>query len=220
MGKHKNKNHFRQTTGNAAISNPATDNISKEKTVDEKSLAEVVPIEAPPTAPEVPQWIKDAQVQKKVERVYISNDDQYYFGTGTHYDIYKKLGAHRSVENGVEGVYFSVWAPHARTVSLVGDFNEWDSSRNVMERLEPLGIWQIFIPGIKSGTLYKFCIEKRNGGVVYKADPFAQYAELRPGTASRVYFTDFDWSDTKWMSEREQKDVNRQPLATPFITEF
>ncbi len=214
MGKRKNRNrnYAPQTAEKAEVARAEAVS-SEKKPLDEKKLSEVVPIQAPPTAPTVPQWLKDEQENKKLSHVFISNDDQYYFGTGTHYDIYRKLGAHHSIQDGVEGVYFSVWAPHARNVSLVGEFNEWDTSRNRMERLEPLGIWQTFVPGLQSGVLYKFCIEKRNGGVVYKADPFAQYAELRPGTASRVYFSNFSWSDTKWMSEREQKDVNREPLA-------
>ncbi|MCR5777542.1 MAG: 1,4-alpha-glucan branching protein GlgB [Lachnospiraceae bacterium] len=152
--------------------------------------------------------------EKTLERVFISEQDQYYFGQGTHYDIYKKLGAHASVQDGQEGVYFAVWAPHARHVSLVGDFNEWDSSRNPMERLEPLGIWQTFVPGIGTGTMYKFCIEKRMGGVVYKADPFAAYAEERPGTASKVFISDnFAWTDKKWIDARSNKDMNAEPVA-------
>ena len=122
------------------------------------------------------------------EKVFISEDDQYYFGDGTHYEIYKKLGAHESEEKGVSGFYFAVWAPHARSVSVVGEFNNWNPDAHPMERLEPLGIWQRFIPGVKSGELYKFYIVKSNGEIVYKADPFAAYAEERPGTASKPLF--------------------------------
>ncbi|MCR5526718.1 MAG: 1,4-alpha-glucan branching protein GlgB [Lachnospiraceae bacterium] len=148
------------------------------------------------------------------EKVFISKDDQYYFGQGTHYEIYKKLGAHLSVENGQVGVFFAVWAPHARSVRLVGDFNGWDPEANYMERLDEIGIWQIFMPGIKSGAMYKFCIEKSMGGFVYKADPFAAYAEERPGTASRVFISEgFTWDDAKWIAEREKKDMNHEPLA-------
>ena len=148
------------------------------------------------------------------EKVFISKDDQYYFGQGTHYEIYKKLGAHASVENGQSGVFFAVWAPHARSVRLVGEFNNWDQEANYMERLDEIGIWQIFMPGIQSGAMYKFCIEKSGGGFVYKADPFAVYAELRPGTASRVFISDgFKWNDRSWMAEREKKDMNHEPLA-------
>ncbi|MCR4746809.1 MAG: hypothetical protein K5894_16455, partial [Lachnospiraceae bacterium] len=125
MGKRKNRNrNYAQQSSAKNESVGAAKLSEEEKLLKEKSLAEVVPIEAPPTAPAVPKWLEDSEAEKKPEKVYISNDDQYYFGTGTHYDIYKKLGAHLSVENGVEGVYFSVWAPHARNVSLVGDFNE------------------------------------------------------------------------------------------------
>ncbi len=152
------------------------------------------------------------------DSIYISEDDQYLFGNGTHYEIYKKLGAHQSEENGKEGFFFAVWAPHARAVHVVGEFNNWNTSADPMERLEPDGIWQKFIPGVKSGQLYKFFIEKANGGTIYKADPFAVYAELRPGTASKTFVSGkngkpYKWGDSKWIKERAKKDMNREPMA-------
>ena len=207
MSKKKSgKAHKNQPKKNARVIIP----VASHEIKDEE--AAVTPqIVAEPQAKEVEEVKED---KKTVERVFISEQDQYYFGQGTHYDIYKKLGAHASVQDGQEGVYFAVWAPHARHVSLVGDFNEWDPSRNPMERLEPLGIWQTFVPGIGTGTMYKFCIEKRMGGVVYKADPFAVYAEERPGTASKVFISDnFTWTDKKWIDARSNKDMNAEPVA-------
>ena len=207
MSKKKSgKAHKIQPQKNARVIIP----LASHEIKDEE--AAVTPqIVAEPQAKEVEEVKED---KKTVERVFISEQDQYYFGQGTHYDIYKKLGAHASVQDGQEGVYFAVWAPHARHVSLVGDFNEWDPSRNPMERLEPLGIWQTFVPGIGTGTMYKFCIEKRMGGVVYKADPFAVYAEERPGTASKVFISDnFTWTDKKWIDARSNKDMNAEPVA-------
>ena len=152
------------------------------------------------------------------ERVFISEDDQYLFGNGTHYEIYKKLGAHESTENGKDGFFFAVWAPHARAVHVVGEFNEWDINADPMERRGPDGIWTRFIPGVKSGQLYKYYIEKSNGGTIYKADPFASYAEIRPGTASRTFISGkngkpYKWGDSKWLKERAEKDMNREPMA-------
>ena len=207
MSKKKSgKAHKIQTQKNARVIIP----LASHEIKDEEAAVKPQ-IVAEPQVKEVEEVKED---KKTVERVFISEQDQYYFGQGTHYDIYKKLGAHASVQDGQEGVYFAVWAPHARHVSLVGDFNEWDPSRNPMERLEPLGIWQTFVPGIGTGTMYKFCIEKRMGGVVYKADPFAVYAEERPGTASKVFISDnFTWTDKKWIDARSNKDMNAEPVA-------
>ncbi len=152
------------------------------------------------------------------EKVFISEQDQYLFGQGVHYEIYKKLGAHYSEEDGKKGFYFAVWAPHAQAVSVVGDFNGWNTEAAPMKRMEPLGIWEVFIPGVVSGQLYKFFIVKGNGGTVYKADPFASYAEERPGNASCTFISGkdgkpFAWSDAKWIAEREKHDVNRMPIS-------
>ena len=148
------------------------------------------------------------------EKVFVSEADQYLFAQGTHYDIYKKLGAHLSTENGKKGVYFAVWAPNAEAVHVVGNFNGWVEDAHPMELLGPGGIWGLFVPGIGEGELYKFLITAKDGRKLYKADPFANYAEYRPGTASIV--TDlqgFAWKDQKWMEERDKKDVNKEPMA-------
>ena len=151
---------------------------------------------------------------KDAEKIFISEDDQYLFAQGTHYDIYKKLGAHISCEDGVKGTFFAVWAPNAEAVSVVGNFNDWDGEKHPMKRLEGVGIWQLFIPGIGEGEMYKFLITTFKGEKLYKADPFANYAEFRPGTASIVTdISGFAWKDAKWIEKRNQEDPNKLPLA-------
>ena len=141
--------------------------------------------------------------------------DMYYLGQATHYDIYRKLGAHPATEKGKRGVYFAVWAPNAAKVSVIGSFNNWQEDANEMERLEPMGIYETFVPEAAIGDMYKFCIESRDGRRLYKADPYANYAELRPGTASVVADIEhFKWTDNKWMEKRKaMKDVHSQPMA-------
>ena len=152
--------------------------------------------------------------KKTIPTVFISQDDQYLFAQGTHYEIYKKLGAHPSCEDGVEGTYFAVWAPNAAQVFVVGNFNEWNEGATPMERLGPGGIYGVFVPHIGVGELYKYLIVTPGGERLYKADPFGNSAELRPGTASKTTdLTKFNWTDASWMSERDKKDFNREPLA-------
>ncbi len=144
-----------------------------------------------------------------------SDLDMYLFGQGTHYDIYRKLGAHIATQDGKEGVYFAVWAPHAKSVSVIGSFNGWREDANVMERLAPMGIYELFVPGAKEDDLYKYYIETADGRGVYKADPYANYCELRPGTASRITDIDrFSWTDDKFLKKRqEMKDIQEEPMA-------
>ena len=140
--------------------------------------------------------------------------DQYLFSMGTHYDIYKKMGAHEAVMNGKKGVYFAVWAPNAATVSVIGEFNGWREEANPMTRLEPSGIYEGFVVGAKEGMLYKFFIKTKDGRGLYKADPFANYAEQRPGTASRITdITKLRWSDAAWMEARKQRDNDSLPVS-------
>ena len=151
----------------------------------------------------------------KDEKEYkVSELDQYLFGQGNHYEIYKKLGAH-PVKNGRQkGVYFAVWAPNAKSVSVIGEFNNWDEEKNKMKRQEPLGIYDAFIPEAREGQLYKFCIETQKGDFLFKADPFANYAEVRPGTASRITdISKLKWSDTKWMEARKNWNHQEQPMS-------
>lgn len=143
--------------------------------------------------------------------------DRYLFGQATHYEIYRKLGAHFTEQEGKKGVCFDLWAPNASRVWIIGSFNGWSETANEMVRLEPetMGIYELFIPGLKEGELYKYLIETKNGKRLYKADPYANYAELRPGTASALAdINKFKWSDQKWMDNRAKtKDVYGQPLA-------
>ena len=160
---------------------------------------------------------QDARVTAPVlqeETVFISEADQYVFGQGSHYDIYKKLGAHPCTKDGKKGVFFGVWAPHARSVSVVGSFNDWDTKACPMQKLGDGGIYVCFVPDIKAGELYKFYIVTASGEGIYKADPFANYAELRPGTASVIYdMKTIKWSDQKWMNERAAKDPFVSPMS-------
>lgn len=144
---------------------------------------------------------------------FITEFDQYLFGQGTHYDLYNKLGAHPMTVDEEEGVYFAVWAPNAAAVSIVGDFNEWDENATPMERLDPLGIYQIFLTGIKVGDIYKYCVTAQDGKKTLKADPYGFQAELRPNNASVVAdISDFKWHDSRWMKKREKFDDKKNPM--------
>ncbi len=152
--------------------------------------------------------------KRKKPTVFISQDDQYLFAQGTHYDIYEKLGAHPSCEDGEEGMFFAVWAPNAKQVYVIGEFNDWNESATPMTKLGPGGIHSVFVKGVGTGVLYKYLIITQEGEKLYKADPFANSAELRPGTASRTTdLTKFRWTDTTWMKERDLKDYNKEPMA-------
>ncbi len=148
------------------------------------------------------------------EKYVFGELDQYLFGQGTHYDIYRKLGAHAVTRNRKKGVYFAVWAPNAKAVSVVGDFNGWDRKQAPMKRVGAIGVYETFIPGVKPGDLYKFCIETGDGRELYKADPYAVSAELRPGTASKVAdISGFKWGDARWMEARKEWDHKKQPMS-------
>ncbi len=169
---------------------------------------------------EMPQKT-EKEVKKKAETsdkeqdtVFISDADMYVFGQGSHYDIYKKLGAHPCVKDGKEGTFFAVWAPHAQSVAVIGSFNNWNEEACFMEKLGDIGIYALFVPGAKCGDMYKFLIRTYDGRKLYKADPYANYAEMRPGTASIITdLTKLKWTDSAWMTQRSQKDVFKEPLA-------
>ena len=145
---------------------------------------------------------------------FVTEMDQYLFGQGTHYDIFQKLGAHPTKYQGRKGVYFAVWAPHAFRVHVIGEFNGWDARSSEMKRLDPLGIYELFIPGVEEGCLYKYLIETADHRLLYKADPFASAAELRPGTASRVAdISGFKWSDGTWLEKRRTREPKEEPMA-------
>ena len=150
----------------------------------------------------------------KYDTVFISEADQFLFAQGTHYDIYKKLGAHPSTEEGENGFFFATWAPNAQAVNVVGDFNGWNEMSDPCEKIGPGGIWTRFIPGVTENQYYKFLITTATGEKIYKADPFANYAELRPGNASRTYdISGYKWNDSAWYRSRDNKDYNHEPMA-------
>lgn len=169
---------------------------------------------------EQPEKAKMAETAKQIkksdewEQLSISEMDQYLFSQGTHYDIYKKLGAHFSEEKGVKGVFFAVWAPHAAAVHVIGEFNGWNEESHPMKKEGPGGIHSLFVPGVQENTLYKFLITTEKGEKLYKADPFANYAEMRPGNASRITsLKGFAWEDEKWEENRDKLNVFEQPIA-------
>ncbi|MBQ1484221.1 MAG: 1,4-alpha-glucan branching enzyme, partial [Eubacterium sp.] len=148
-----------------------------------------------------------------VNRYEFTDTDQYYFGHATHYDLYLKLGAHPTKLNGVEGTWFAVWAPNAKSVSVIGDFNGWDPEANVILGHDEIGVWQTFIPGVMPGALYKYYIVGAKNQHLYKSDPFGNCAEFRPGTASVVVdLSKLKWTDSAWMKKRRAFDVKKDPM--------
>ena len=143
----------------------------------------------------------------------ISELDTYLFAKGRHYEIYEKMGAHLAEEDGKAGTYFSVWAPNARSVSVVGDFNNWDRTAHPMQPVQQSGIWDIFVPGVKAGDLYKFAVETSQGYTVLKADPYGNQSQLRPDNASVVAdIRYFDWTDQAWRKAHQEKKTE-SPMA-------
>ena len=138
--------------------------------------------------------------------------DLHLLGEGNHRELYRVLGAHLRTHQGVEGCSFAVWAPDARRVSVVGDFNDWDGQRHMLRRLES-GVWELFVPGIAAGALYKLEVLGKSGELVLKSDPFGRSMELRPSTASRVFASRFAWSDEAWMERRRASDMVGEPLS-------
>jgi 1,4-alpha-glucan branching enzyme len=140
---------------------------------------------------------------------HITEEDAYLFGKGDHHFIYEKLGAHVCDMDGIKGVSFAVWAPSARRVSVVGDFNLWDGRKHMMRVLGSSGIWEIFIPGIDAGLKYKFEIYTRDGQLMLKADPYANFTELRPGNASQIYESNYKWKDKKYHTALPQHALDK-----------
>jgi 1,4-alpha-glucan branching enzyme len=140
--------------------------------------------------------------------------DLHLFGEGNHHSIYRKLGAHPTSREGLEGTRFAVWAPNAQRVSVVGDFNFWDGRRHAMHALAASGIWELFIPGVFPGALYKFEILARDQQLLLKADPYGFQMQLRPDNASVVAdLSGYDWNDAAWMTQRREWDPLRAPIS-------
>ncbi|MDD6234581.1 MAG: 1,4-alpha-glucan branching protein GlgB [Lachnospiraceae bacterium] len=149
------------------------------------------------------------------DRVFITEGDRYLFGMGTHYEIYEKLGAHKAcAEDGTKGIYFAVWAPNAKEVYVVGSFNDWNENGYCMQRLGSSGIYELFTDKAGIGDQYKFLIITQDGRRLYKADPYANYAQVRPETASIV--TDLNgyvWKDDKWRNSHTSHEAWKEPMA-------
>ncbi len=144
----------------------------------------------------------------------LGDQDLYYLGEGKHYNLYEKLGAHPRSMNGVSGVSFAVWAPNARRVSVVGDFNNWDGRIFPMRSMGTSGIWELFIPGLEQGVFYKYEILSNSNEIRIKTDPFAFGMEIRPGSASKIWDLDFyKWDDSQWMEERKHTDHFSSPMS-------
>ena len=147
----------------------------------------------------------------------ITDFDTYLFAEGKHYDVYEKFGAHPMTIDGVKGTYFAVWAPHARRVSVVGDFNMWDGALNPMQMMQTSGIYELFIPDVAPGAVYKYQILTRDGEILYKADPYGNQCQVRPDNANVVAdLTGYKWKDTGWIENRKQQTREKElkkPMA-------
>ena len=156
----------------------------------------------------------EIELEEQKDLGVITETDRYLFGEGTHYEIYKKMGAHPMELNGQWGVYFAVWAPKAKNVSIVGDFNGWMGYNHNMKPLGTSGIFELFIPNLGEGTLYKYAVTGANGMTVMKSDPYGVACEFRPNTASIVRnINGFAWTDADWMTQKRTKDIKKAPMS-------
>ena len=143
----------------------------------------------------------------------LSEFDRHLFGAGTHYEIYEKMGGRLMTHEGARGAAFSVWAPNAKAISVIGDFNNWDARRSPMRRLGESGIWELFLPAAAEGDKYKFHVTQCDGRVVDKTDPYGVYAEVRPNNASVLYpLKRYKWKDRRWMTARRKYDFRTAPM--------
>ena len=137
----------------------------------------------------------------------------FIFHEGNNYSAYEFFGAHFGEKDGVKGAYFRVWAPNALSVSLVGDFNDWNRDRTPMDLLGETGVWEVFVPDVDTYFTYKYSVETRHCNIVLKADPYGTHMETRPNTASKVYSLDnYKWNDKKWFAERDKKNIYQSPV--------
>ena len=143
----------------------------------------------------------------------LSELDLFLWNQGNHYEIYEKLGAHPCRHQGVDGVLFAVWAPSATRVSLVGDLNGWDGRRLRMRPRGSSGVWELFLPGVQKGLLYKYEILTQDGTILIKSDPFASFMEQRPKSASIVHDLNFEWNDGEWMERRARTNPMEIPMS-------
>lgn len=147
-------------------------------------------------------------------KLAITKDDCYLFGEGTHYEIYEKLGAHITEVDGKKGTYFAVWAPNAVNVAVIGDFNDWLGFDHNMKMNNDSGIWELFIPEVGEGAMYKYVISTQTGDTLYKADPYGNWAQVRPENASKVTdLNKYKWNDSKWISQKASENHYEKPMS-------
>jgi 1,4-alpha-glucan branching enzyme len=157
-----------------------------------------------------PKWVADDPYRFVSS---VGEIDLYLWGEGRHEQIWQVLGAHFRPHEGVAGTAFSVWAPHAQAVRVIGDFNNWDGVGYALRRLDDNGVWEIFVPAVQGGARYKFQILTAAGNWVTRADPMARFAEVPPATASRVAHSQFSWTDDEWMAKRATTDPHNSPMS-------
>lgn len=152
--------------------------------------------------------------QQKSDSAFFTEYDRYLFGSGRDYKIYEKMGAHPDTVNRKKGMRFVVWAPHAKSVSLICERNSWDIKADYLKPLGKSGVFEGFKEGMGAGELYKYAIETQTGKILYKADPYAFYAEKRPGTAScTADISKYGWHDEKWLKERKEQNTFTSPMS-------
>ena len=191
--------------------------VPAERSEHEAVLTALVPGRTLPLRYRIRLFLSDDAVVE-VEDPYrflpsVGEMDQYLFAEGTHWRLWGCLGAHPRTLDGVDGVAFAVWAPNARRVSVVGDFCGWDGRLYPMRQLGISGVFELFVPGVRPGALYKYEIKTRSGMLRLKTDPLAFAMEAPPGTASRVVASEHQWGDAAWMAARATRDPVREPLA-------
>ena len=148
------------------------------------------------------------------EQIRITELDSYLFGQGTHYEIYNKMGAHIAKKDGKPGVYFAVWAPAAKDVYVIGEFNDWKAYGYDMKKISDGGIYELFIEGAKAGQMYKYLIISQSGEAIYKADPYANAAQLRPETASIITdLNGFKWTDSVWVEHKKKENHLKSAMS-------
>ena len=144
---------------------------------------------------------------------WLTDFDRYLFGSGNHWKLYEKLGAHPRRVQDQQGVNFALWAPNAQSIQVVGDFNHWDGRSHTMRKQIPSGVWELFVPNVQTGMNYKYRVRSLDGRVIDKADPFAFYSEVPPRTASIVHSLSYQWNDASWLDERAQNRILQKPIS-------
>ena len=144
---------------------------------------------------------------------WLTDFDRYLFGSGNHWKLYEKLGAHPRKVQDQQGVNFALWAPNAQSIQVVGDFNQWDGRAHPMHKQIPSGVWELFVPNVQAGMNYKYRVRSLDGRVIDKADPFAFYSEVPPRTASIVHSLSYQWNDASWLDERAQNRILQKPIS-------